>query len=106
MYNYFNFYKRLDKKLNNVPSLTIGLILITVIATIAYSNFETKEGTGLMAFILMWISSLFGVVMSILVCYAIYSFFNWVKYDFLTAYRETKKELGYRQNKSGKVFFK
>ena len=105
MKEYYLFYQKLDKKLGNIPSLLLSLVLITLVATIAYMSFEIKEGKEFIAFILMWVGSLMGTAVVWFVGWGIYLFSQWVKYDFLTAFRETQEEFEYTPRKTGKVNF-
>jgi len=105
MKRYFMFYQELDKKLDNIPTVLISIVLVTIVATIAFNMIEIKEGKAIIGYILIWIASLLGVASAGFFGWIGYLFSLWIKNDFLTAFKETQVEFEYTPKKTGKVNF-
>ena len=105
MKKYLMFYQELDKKLNNIPSLIIALVLITITAIVVFNITEIKEGRAFIGFMLIWMASLIGLGLTWIIGTVVYLFGLWIKNDFLIAFRETQEEFEYTPKKKGKVEF-
>ena len=105
MKKYLAFYKELDKRLDNIPSVILALLLITITATVIFNIVNIKEGKAFIGFLLIWIASLMGLAATWFVGWGVYLFGLWIKDDFLREFKATQANFEYTPKKSGKVNF-
>jgi len=104
---YIEFYKELDKKLNDGLSAMVMLIVLlgTTITIFSFANFK-EEISGFEGFLLSLVGALILLAVIAGITAVLWSIFAWFKNELIPKFKETRADFGYVPPVEGIVDFK
>ncbi len=104
---YIEFYKALDKKLNDglTVMVLLSVLLGTTITIFSFANFK-EDVSDFEGFMLSLVGALILLAVTSAIISVVWHVFKWIKDELIPKFKETREDLGYVPPVEGKVDFK
>lgn len=104
---YIEFYKELDRKLNEglTVMVLLSVLLGTTITIFSIANFK-EDVSGFEGFLLSLVGALILLAVTAAIISVVWHVFKWIKDELIPKFKETRADFGYVPPVEGKVDFK
>lgn len=104
---YIEFYKALDKKLNDglTVMVMLSILLGTTITIFSFANFK-ESVSGFEGFLLSLVGALILLAVIAGIIAVVWGIYKWFSTELIPKFKETRKDFGYVPPVEGKVDFK